>query len=214
MFRQTNQYTRALSLFDASNKMRDALSLIFDEAHSLDTSPGYKGSKVDFCTDILKWDYKAYSPDHYSFLFIALPCQAYSIASGALHFKKGIPVTSVAINAINILIRIYQITQYFNCQFIIENPAGGLINNPFFKSFFNLQVTRFSQSSFGFPTQKKTDLFYNFNMLLVVPATYRVNGRYALKSLSDLSYRQRVTYPNSFCTWLTQEYFKYMKSSV
>lgn len=201
-----------LSMFDCSNKMRDAFINAGFPCLSLDIHPGYNGSKTDIVTDILEWDYKTYSPGYFTFMFIALPCQAYSIASGGFHFKKGIPVTAVALDSIEILKTVHQITQYFNCKFIIENPSGGLCNNSLFRQLFNVQVTRLSQSSFGFPTQKKTDLFYNFNMLLLVPQTHRINGKYATRSLDSLSYRQRVTYPDHFCKWLVAQYLAYIQN--
>lgn len=193
-----------LSLFDRSGHIRDSFINAGYTAISLDINPGYNGSKVDIVTDILFWDYRAYNQNHFNFITIALPCQCYSIASGGKHFRGGKIRSSQAVTAINILITVYQITQYFGCNFIIENPSGGLINNPFFKSFFNLNVTRLTLSNFGFPTQKKTDLFYNFNMLLMVPITYRCNGRYASQKLDNLSYNKRVTYPIAFCEWLVE----------
>lgn len=200
-----------LSLFDASCKIRDAFKSRGYNAISLDSNPGYNGAKVDLVTDILNFNYQAYTQNQFEFLFIALPCQTYSIASGAFHFKKGVPVTSTAINAINILIKVYQITQYFKCPFIIENPAGGLINNNFFKAFFKLNVSRLTLQSFGFPTQKKTDLFYNFDMLLLSSPTVRCNGRYNAKKLDNMSYRQRVTYPDHFVNYLVENIVKNVK---
>lgn len=191
-----------LSLFDYSNKIRDSFISRGIKCKSLDIKPGHKDNLVDICTDILEFNYKAYNPNHIKFLFIALPCQCYSIASAGKHFKNNKPLTSQAYNSINILIRIWQIIKYFNCPFIIENPSGGLCNNSFFKSFFNVNISRLTLSNFGFPTQKKTDLFYNFDMLLIVPVTYRVNKRYNKIKLDNLSYRKRVTYPDHFVTWI------------
>lgn len=195
---------RCLSLFDHSGHIKKEFISNGWYCSSLDIEQNKKNNSVDIVTNILDWDYKAFVPGYFDFMFIALPCQAYSIASGGSHFKKSIPLTPVAINAINILIRIYQITQYFKCDFIIENPSGGLVNNAFFKSFFKLNITRLTLNSFGFPTQKKTDLFYTSNMLLVVPVTVRKNNRYAKKSLDSLSYRSRVTYPQTFVSFIVE----------
>jgi hypothetical protein len=203
---------RVLSIFDCSNKIRDAFRLHGCKASSLDMHPGYKNTKVDYITNILDFDYQAHKPNKFNFLFIALPCQVYSIASGAFHFKNNIPKTTTAITHINILIKVYQITQYFNCPFIIENPSGGLINNSFFKSFFKLEVTRVSLKSFGYPTQKKTDLFHNFDWLFISNPVHRVNGKYQAQLLDNMTYRQRVTYPEAFVSQLVQSVINHFNS--
>lgn len=187
-----------LSIFDASNKIRDEFISHGFSAKSLDITPGKKNNKVDIVTDILDFDYISFNPGHFAFLFIALPCQTYSIASCAFHFKKNVPVTSTAVTAINILIKIYQITEHFKCPFIIENPSGGLCNNSFFNSFFDLQISRVSLKSYGFPTQKKTDLFSNFSFLMLNNPTHRVNGKYQAHKLDNFGYRKKVTYPERF----------------
>lgn len=191
-----------LSMFDASGHIKNSFIKAGLPCITLDTHKGVKPNKTDIVTDIMLWDYKQFPTDYFKFMFIALPCQTFSKASGGRHFKKSIPQTPQAYNAILILNRIAMITQYFTCPFMIENPAGGLINNTYFKALFKVHVTRLSQSSFGFPTQKLTDLFYNFNMLLMVPVTHRVNGRYSKQRLNNMSYRQKVTYPKAFTDWL------------
>lgn len=197
-----------LSLFDYSNKIRDAFIAQRIECVSVDILPGHQSSPVNIVTDILNFNYKSFDIDSVKFLHIALPCDCYSIASGSFHFKKGVPVTLAAHNAIRILIKIYQITKYFDCSYLIENPTGGLINNPFFKSFFNLNVTRLTLANFGYPTRKQTDLFYNFDMLLLVPVTYRVNGKYQVYKLDNMSYRKRVDYPTHYVNWIVENIIK------
>lgn len=198
-----------LSLFDQSNKIRDEFRSYYYQAYSLDIHPGKKNNKVDIVTNILDWNYKVFSPGHFNFLFIALPCQCYSIASGATHFKKSLPITSHAINAINILIKVYQIIAYFKADYIIENPSGGLVNNKFFKAFFKVELTRITLRSFGYPTQKKTDLFHNFNLLFLSNPTVRVNGQYQAQRLDNLSYRKKVTYPDHFCSAIVESIINY-----
>lgn len=195
---------KILSLFDASNAIRNEFKAHGCEALSLDISRGYAGNKPDIITDILFFKHTEFAPGYFQFLYIALPCTTYSIASGAHHFKNNMPLTSEAINAVNILIKVWQITKYFNCPFIIENPAGGLCNNVFFKQFFKLDISRISLGAFGYPTQKKTDLFSNFNLLLLNCPIHRVNGKYNQQTISNMSYRQRVTYPGYFTQNLVQ----------
>jgi hypothetical protein len=197
-----------LSLFDHSNAMRDAFRAKGYEALSLDIQKPDKKNPQDLHMDIMNFNYKAFHHSTVSFLFIALPCQVYSIASGGYHFKLSIPKTKKAIKHIQILIRIYQITRHFNCDFIIENPAGGLINNKIFQSFFNLDVTRLTLKSFGFVTQKKTDLFSNFNLLVLNNPVTRVNGKYQKQKLDNLGYRARVLYPQSFVDTIVHSVIK------
>lgn len=204
---------KVLSLFDASGKIRNEFRKHGHSAISLDIHSGYGDAKTDIISNILDFDYLAYKPNHFNFLFIALPCQTYSIASGAFHFKNNIPVTSTAITAINILIKVYQLTKHFNCDFIIENPSGGLINNVFFKSFFKLELTRVTLGSFGFKTQKKTDLLHNFALLFMNNHQVRCNGNYQKNILSNLSYRQRVQYPDAFVESLVQSIHNYYEAT-
>lgn len=196
-----------LSLFDCSGKIGKAFQFYGFKTLTLDIHTGYNGHKTDIVTDILKWDYRAYPCSQFKFIYIALPCQCYSKASGGYHFKNKLPVTSQAYQSINILIRIWQITQYFGCPFVIENPSGGLCNNVFFNAFFKLQITRLSQAYFGFPTQKLTDLFSNFPLLVMSSPVHRVNGRYSKTKLDNLSYRQRVTYTDAFCEAIASSVF-------
>jgi len=203
-----------LSLFDRTNKIRDEFRLNGFECYSVDMHPGHKRAKVDIVTDILQFNYQAYSNTQITFMFIALPCQAYSIASGGFHFKKNIPVTSTALTSIAILNKIAQITHYFKCPFIIENPSGGLINNSYFKNRFKLNVTRLTLSSFGFPTQKKTDLFFNFDMLLLHNPTVRCNNRYQSQKLDNLTYSKRVTYPDHFVKYIVSNIINTLKLSA
>lgn len=197
-----------LSLFDYSGKIKKEFIRQGFDCINLDNRKGRMSKSIDLNIDFLQWDYKNYPRSYFKFLFIALPCQCYSIASAGKHFRDGKIKSSQAVKSINILIKLYQVTMYFNCKFIIENPSGGLINNVFFKQFFSLNVTRITLYNFGFPTQKKTDLFYNFNMLLIAPVTYRVNNKYNPQSLDNLSYNQRVTYPDAFCEWIVLNIIK------
>lgn len=159
-------FLRVLSLFDASCDIRDSFISKGYQAYSLDIHPGYNKKKVDIQCNILDFKYQDYSRDYFNFIYIALPCQCYSIASGGIHFKNNIPVTSKAINSINILIKVYQIQAYFSCNFIIENPSGGLCNNSIFNSFFKCDITRLSLDNYGFVTQKKNGFIYKFPNLI------------------------------------------------
>lgn len=189
---------KILSLFDCSGKITQEFIRTGHYCISLDISPGHNDYKVDIVCDILDFNYKLFDPGYIDLLFIALPCDVYSIASAGHHFKKNKPLTAKSIKAINILIKIWQIVKYFKCHYIFENPAGGLINNTIFNSFFKYECSRISQAHFGFRTQKKTDLLHSFPMLLMSNPVHRVNGHYSAQKLYNMTYRQKVTYPDHF----------------
>lgn len=197
-----------LSIFDRTGKIKNEFISQGFPCKSLDMHPGYLNNKTDIQTNFLKWDYKQYKRDYFKFMFIALPCQTFSIASGALHFKNSIPQTPQAHEALQILHYLRVIVDYFNCEFVIENPAGGLVNNSTFNNLFTTYVTRLTLKNFGFPTQKKTDLFFSFNNLLLVPVTYRVNGRYQNQKLDNMSYNQKVNYPDHFVKFIVSHIIK------
>lgn len=191
-----------LSLFDRTNHVRDEFEKYNYQAYSLDIEPGYTNSPVDFNMSIMDFDYKSFDNKYFDFIFIALPCTAYSRASGGFHFKNQKPKTAIAISSINILIKVWQITQYFKCDFAIENPTGGLNKNLIFKSFFDLPITRIHMQALGYTTPKQTDIFTSFNLLWLSNPVHRVNGRYNKKKFHNLSYKQRITYPTEFTSQL------------
>lgn len=195
---------RAISIFDYSAHIRDEFRRQNIECYSLDVMQNPDHKSTDFVCDFLDFDIKQHSPGHFDFAFCAMPCTAYSIASGGAHFKKSVPLSHEAFLAIHLLRKFQEFVNYHKCKFVIENPAGGLINNAWFKSYFDTQVTRLTLSSFGYPTMKKTDLFYNFPLLLIVPYQYRVNGKYQKQKLDNMSYRERVTYPDHFVKWIVE----------
>lgn len=158
-------------------------------------------------TNIFAFNYQAYSRDYFDFIFIGLPCTAFSRASGGYHFKKNmIPVTNTAQASILMIGLIYELLKYFDFPpFMLENPMGGLRNNFFFKNhcyFGQLTMYCTSFGAFGFPTQKKTDLFTNIDFLILFPTSYRVNGRYQKKPLCNLTNKQKSSYPIKFCEFV------------
>lgn len=193
---------RAISLFDYSGHIRDEFRSYNIECYSLDIEqhPGHKST--DFVCNFLDFDIQQHPPGHFDFCFCAMPCTAFSIASGGAHFRQSVPLSEKAFDAIRLLRKFHDFVNYHGLKFVIENPAGGLCNNNWFNAYFDTQITRLTFSSFGYPTMKKTDLFYNFPLLLIVPYQYRVNGKYQVKKLDNMSYRDRVTYPDHFVKWI------------
>lgn len=200
-----------LDLFTGTGNMSIALRAVGFNVVSLDVVQYYGSPQLTHKIDILEFDYQAYPSDYFNFLYIALPCDCFSKASGGYHFYKNrIPVTCAANTAIQIMGKIHEIIRYFDkAVFVIENPSGGLANNFYFKNhcfFSKCNVYTTSLGSFGFPTQKKTDLFTNSDTLLLLPQSYRVNGRYSKKSLDNMTKKQRSAYPLAFCFFIA-DYF-------
>jgi hypothetical protein len=196
-----------LDLFSGSQMLAQVLR---DNGHNVTTVDfhQYRSAPVlTHNTNIFDFEYRAYSPEHFDFIFIGLPCTTFSKASGGHHFKNNIvPVTNTARESILMIGLIYELLKYFNFPpFMLENPMGGLRNNFFFKNhcYFS-QVTMYSTSfgAFGFPTQKKTDLFTNIDFLILFPTSYRVNGRYQKKPLCNLTKKQKSSYPIKFCEFV------------
>lgn len=195
---------KVLSLFDYSGKIKHCFQAHNCDAISLDIAQNLSNNSVDIVTDFMEWDYKMFAPDHFNFVFIAFPCFTFSRASGGYHFKGNFPKTVAAHKSISMLMKLKCVLDYFNCPFMLENPTSAIGKSHYFKILGNLNYSRITQSNFGFPTRKQTDFFYNFNMLMIVPVTYRKNGLYSKQSLDNMKYRDRVTYPVQMVNFLVE----------
>lgn len=199
---------RLLSLFDYSGKIKQGFQAHNWECLSLDIAQNPLNNSVDIITNFLDWNYKTFTPGYFDFCFIAFPCQTFSKASGGFHFSAHKPKTVKAVQSINLILKLKIVIDYFGCKWILENPTSAIGNNYYFKNLFNYSYTRITQSNFGFPTRKQTDFYYNFNMLIVSPVTYRVNRKYQINKLDNLSYRSRVTYPDHLVIFLVENILK------
>ena len=197
-----------LDIFCGSQTLASTLRADGHNVVTVDIKQCHNTAKLTHKVDILNFDYTVYPPDYFDFAFIGLPCTTFSKAAAYFHFYKNlIPRTPQAHTSILILGKIYELLKYFNFPpFILENPQGGLRNNFFFKNhcyFSTLLTYSTSLGVFGFPTQKKTDLFTNFDHLILFPTSYRVNGRYQKKNLDNMTTKQKSSYPKSFCSFIS-----------
>ena len=177
--------------------------------YSLDNHQIRSCRKLDFEIDFFDFNYKAYYPGYFDFLYFGLPCTTFSKASGGKHFRKGIePLTDMALTSIKMINRLFEILDYLKPKvFYIENPAGGLCNNHFFNIHFKqyqAYIYRFSLGAFGFPTQKMTDIFTNSIVPILHSPVTRQNGRYSKVNFDNLSLRQRQAYPLPFCEMIVE----------
>lgn len=198
---------KVLDLFSGSQSLASLLRSRGIQVTTVDLIQYKDVSKLTHHLNIFDFKENQYSIDYFDFVFIGLPCDTFSKASGGFHFKNNIiPVTPKAHTSILLIGRVYEILKYFNFPpFLLENPQGGLRNNFFFKNhcYFSKVLTySTSLQMFGFPTQKKTDLFTNLDFPLFFPTSYRVNGRYAAHTLSKMTKRKKSTYPVAFCDFI------------
>lgn len=199
---------KGLEFFAGTQQLTRSLLENNIDCKSLDIVQVRNCRKIDFLIDFMDFDYKAYAPDHFDFMFFGFPCNTFSKASGGKHFFKGFcPLTVKAYNSILMLDRMFQMINYFDrAIFYIENPAGGLYNNYYFKSHFqNLaaHTYRLPLGGFGFCTQKMTDIFTNSQILFIYPQITRQNGRYHKQKFNSLSLRERQAYPKPFTEMIT-----------
>ena len=209
---------KILDLFSGSQSLAIVLRSQGHEVVTVDIKQCKKTPKLTHHCNIFDFDQTMYKSNNFDFVFIGLPCTTFSKASGSFHFSQNIiPKTHAAQESILILGKIYEILKYYNFpQMMIENPQGGLRNNFFFKYhcyFSKLTTYSTALGCFGFPTQKKTDLFTNINNLLLFPTSYRTNGRYQKKHLDQMTTKQKSTYPKEFCN-LIASYIKPQKEKT
>ena len=207
-----------LDLFSGSQMLAQVLRDRGHQVTTVDFHQYHCAPVLSHHKNIFDFHYQAYPATHFDFIFIGLPCTAFSKASGGYHFKNNmVPVTDTAKESILMIGLVYELLKYFGFPpFVLENPMGGLRNNFFFKNhcYFS-QVTMYSTSlgAFGFPTQKKTDLFTNIDYLILFPTSYRVNGRYQKKQLCNFTKKQRSTYPLMFCNFIA-DFIKPLKEKT
>lgn len=194
---------RVLELFSGSQTLRRCFENHDHTVISLDNKK-YRNSAPDtIIIDFMDFNQSFYPQHYFDIVWIGLPCDSFSKASGNYHFDADWnPKTDFAELSILLMLKSIQVTQYFNKSiFYFENPSGGLVNHPIFREFIlnhNLQVIRLHLGSYGFPTAKQTDIITNSNLLWVDNRMYRSNGVYAKNKFDNLSDNQRHTYPIAF----------------
>lgn len=152
--------------------------------------------------DFMNFDYLQYSRHTFDFVLVGFPCTTFSKASGNYHFKNNIPVTESAHKSLLMIDRLKLILDYFDCDFMIENPTSALFSNYHFKSVFqvtSLNLIRVHQFLYGHSTFKQTDLLTSKNLLWLDNSVYRVNGKNAVIPFDKLTLKSRQSYPIEFC---------------
>jgi site-specific DNA-cytosine methylase len=193
---------KILHLFSGYNNFTVEAHKRNHEVISLDIKNYKSCVRSTITQDFLEFDYEQFKPGHFDFILVGFPCTTFSKASGGLHFENNIPKTVKAHNSILMITRLHEILNYFKCYWIIENPTSALFSNKYFLDTFlvtSLNLIRCHQFLYGHITAKQTDLLTNKNVLWLDNRIYRVNGKIAKRKFSNLSIKQKQSYPNEFC---------------
>jgi hypothetical protein len=193
-----------IEFFAGTSGIKKALQVTGLNMVSLDFVQLRGEMPIDLLMDFLDFEYQAYNPNHFNFLYFGFPCTTFSKASGGKHFiKSNTPVTSAAHTSILMMQKMFDIINYFDAAiYYIENPAGGLCNNELFKSLLRSShglKYRVFMGAFGFPTSKQTDIFTNSTALILSECRYRSNGRYSKQKFDNLTLKKRQKYPVHYC---------------
>lgn len=140
-------------------------------------------------------------------LWFGLPCTAWSNASGNYHINSdGLFVSDVAMSSHYLLCHVLEIIAYHKPKFwVIENPRGRLQNQKVLRTFLSENsgvVLNFSMGSFGFASQKPSQLFTNWNDLKMPRSLPYGRGNKSTKNMSNLTKHGRQSYPITFCKFI------------
>ena len=110
------------------------------------------------CIDITKWDYKQYDKNHFKFIWASPCCTTFSIACCKHRLLPDLaPLTQQARDANKMLQCTLDIINYFNCDWIIENPRGRMRHMP------NMKLLKYRTlvyyGNYDYPIHKATDLW-------------------------------------------------------
>ena len=203
----------ALEFFAGTQKITKAFNNRLGGCKSLDFVQLKNERKIDFLIDFFEFDYQTYDPFLLKFLYFGFPCNTFSKASGGLHWEKEKFKTMESLAAYLMFLKMAEIIKYFrNAVFYIENPSGAICSKEFFKNWCKdngFYIYTISQLSFGYPTQKKTNIITNSKVLFVSPNTYRSKGRYQKVKLEDLSLKNRQAYTASYADFIIDNFIKH-----
>ena len=206
----------AIEFFAGTQKITKAFNNKLGGCKSLDFVQLKNERKIDFLMDFLEFDYQACNPAQIKFLYFGFPCNTFSIASGGLHWEKDKFKTMESVAAYLMFLRMAEIINYFSkAVFYIENPSGAICSKEFFKNWCKesgFYIYTISQLSFGYPTQKKTNIITNSKALIVSPNTYKSKGRYQKVKLENLSLKNRQAYTEAYADFIIDNFLNSINS--
>mgnify|MGYP000754817126 CR=1 FL=1 len=143
-------------------------------------------------------------------LWIGLPCDVWSYASGGFHWNKnGTPKTQKCLDHIKLMKHCFKLIEQTKPRYwFIENPRGRLRYNKELINFLvknNGMTKQLTMSSYGFGSQKPTNIFTNYHKLKFKPLDSYGRGNKSAQLFNNLTVNQRQTYPIEFCEHITKE---------
>lgn len=184
----------ALSCFSFDSRSRKGVCTPDFRVNIMNLSP----KKVFHCVGSRKID----------FAFVGLPCTIWSHASGNFHIDENFnPKTEFGFNMLALTNHTLQLLEGLKCsRYFIENPRGRLRYYKPMTDFLvrnNGMIKEFTMSSFGFSSQKPTNIYTNAHDLTFPPLDAYGRGAKAHRSLNNLTTCQRQAYPLEFCEHIT-----------
>jgi hypothetical protein len=147
---------KILDLFSGTGSVEKVALKLGHSVISLDISDKLGTPTIQ--VDIMKWNYRTFSPGEFDVIFAGVPCQAYSNLQVLNKTPEG---RASDIEKSNILVkRTLKIVNYFKPRaWFIENPESGCLKDQAFMK--NLPYYRISYCKYGFPYRKNTIIWTN-----------------------------------------------------
>lgn len=201
---------KTVEIFSGSGTLSKAISPARFFKITIDNRQRKNVCEPDYKMDILKIpvDSSIFSQAH--LLWFGLPCTAWSNASGNFHINKsGILISDTAKKSASILAHAINIINYNRpLYWVIENPRGRLQKQNMMIHFLETYpgvIKNFSMGSFGFPSQKPTQLFTNWYNLKLPNSLPYGRGAKSNGNFDNLTVCQRQKYPVLFCQHIANQ---------
>lgn len=155
-----------LELFSGTHSVGKVLKEYGHNVISLDLK------RADINCDILEWDYTVFPQDYFDYIHASPPCDTFSVCRKSwigrklkAHGDKIITMEDIIQDQLDIgvpiVMKMLEIINYFNpTYYTIENPRGSDI-----KKYIptEIEFTDADYCMYGFPYQKRTRIWNNFN---------------------------------------------------
>ena len=160
---------RVLDCFAGSGSVHRCAARHFPdmEVTGVDIKEETMGYRPTIVTDILKWDYEVYDPDHFDIVWLSPVCTQYSKARTTAKTPRNFELADALSG------KAKEIAQYFTAAYVIENPRLSLLwGRPHMLDMPAPVWTDYCM--YGLKTQKPTGLCSNMPLTL---KTCRANSK-------------------------------------
>ncbi len=132
------------------------------EVISLDINGKFNAS---ITKDICDWDYAEYDKSHFDFIWASPDCTTFSLACSGRHrtIADIDGKTEKALNGNEMIKSLVKVLQYFDCEWIVENPRGLLRTYLPLKMVIPFRTTVY-YSNYDWLIHKPTDLFSSIHL--------------------------------------------------